>query len=397
MGMLVASAESRSVFGSRTVAAALFGKNEKEAGMERPPIHSPPGKPRNPPPPPPGRPPLPTTPADQQQQQTNAAIDRKAMPPPPPPKLDGDPSKEDKGEAIKAAESSTETGETVAANPQEPALPVMVDSQKNEPWSQQQQQQVDSQQQQQQQPWGGAWENDPQYAQQQQPYYAGDSQYNNQQWPTIEQQLDESINREYMLASQVQNLTETIRAVQSQDQLHTRQMDVLTERIMEAEAQIAHEHNAALEYQTNCTEMARQIAVLHDELLDWQSRCAGFADQHKVSETKIKELKKDLKEARAEAENLAISIENSRIRDHMDGSSLTKKKKSRGLLGWIFSFLVSSSSSEPEVDKDRENPQVRQHMQQGVLLVLYAFVFFHYCSNFNFFNPDLSISLNSAC
>ena len=350
---MIASAESRSLFGGRIAAAALFGKNSqdekesKESAGNEPPI-PPVSNVLKPPPPPPGRPPLPTAMMSKSEKQA------KIVPPPPPPKPDGDqkPKEEIHGESLpqsSTASSETTTTPTFTANPQEPTP----EQSQNEPWSQQQQQQ--------QQSWGGgSWGNDGQSVQQQleqqYPYYAGDGQYNSQQnqWPTIEQQLDDSLNREHSLVDQVQNLTGTITSMQQQDLLHTRQMDVLTERIMEAEAQIARERNNALEYQNNCTEMGRQIAVLHEELLDWQSRCAGFADQHKHSEGKLKELKKDLKEARAEAENLAISIENSRIRDHMDDSR-RKKKKSRGLLGCLFSFLVSS---EPELDADMESPQV---------------------------------------
>lgn len=350
MTMMAHSAESRSLFGGRTAAAALFGNKNNGDDKDSKPTTS--SELPIPPPPPPGRPPLPTAVLPISEQTTTMP------PPPPPPQLDGGKLKEDirvgKSSSIQDLKvTESESDIKITANPQDPASGQSQN--KNEAWSQQQPQQ------QQQHQWeGNTWGNDPQYGQQQQrpqqPYYAGDDQYNHQQqnqWPSLEQQLDDSINRENNLVDQIQNMTGSIGSMQQQEQLHARQMDVLTERIMQAEAEIAVERNHAMEYQSNCTDMARQVALLHDELLDWQSRCADFADQHKNSDGRMKELKKDLKEARAEAENLAISIENSRIRDHMD-ESRRKGKKSRGLLGWLFSFLVSST---PEVDEDMDSPQ----------------------------------------
>jgi len=184
-----------------------------------------------------------------------------------------------------------------------------------------------------------------------------DRQQHTNQWPTLEEQLQSSFAREQDLYNELQNLTETISTLRQQDSLHLRQMDVLTERIMEAEATIFEGRSNALEYQTNCTEFANQIGNLHQELSDWQNRCAEFADAEKKNEYRIKELKKNLNEARAEAENLAISIENARVRDHMDESRL-KKKKSRGLFGWLSFILSSSSESESDGGAERKGPQV---------------------------------------
>lgn len=211
--------------------------------------------------------------------------------------------------------------------------------------------------------WSRSREGGLSYSQQQHyPYFPQmDAQFDRQQhtnqWPTLEEQLQSSFAREQDLYNELQNLTETISTLRQQDSLHLRQMDVLTERIMEAEATIFEGRSNALEYQTNCTEFANQIGNLHQELSDWQNRCAEFADAEKKNEYRIKELKKNLNEARAEAENLAISIENARVRDHMDESRL-KKKKSRGLFGWLSFILSSSSESESDGGAERKGPQV---------------------------------------
>ncbi|CAB9522526.1 Inherit from NOG: keratin, type II cytoskeletal [Seminavis robusta] len=327
---------SRGIFGgSRFPVAAIFGNpKDRDTAEETPPIQiiTPP-----PPPPPP------------------------SIPPPPPPKLLDSMAvvKEEITEVI--VEKDPQEEETTSiSNPQEPTI--------TESWS------LDNQQQQQQQymPPQHLYHVPPQ-----QYYYDEQQQQQEQQqqdpyhhWPpplSLEQQLEESRAREQELLAQIHNLTETNQHVQQQDQIHSRQMDVLTERIMEAEAQIAHESNRVLEYQANCTAMGRQMAVVHQELADWQSRCASFADEHATSQTKIKELKKNLADARAKAENLAISIENARIRDQMDlGLSKKKKKKKQSLLGWVFSFLWSSAESSSE--SDDEEYQSPQELAKSTLL-----------------------------
>ena len=206
--------------------------------------------------------------------------------------------------------------------------------------------------------WPVEWNEGQHDAQHHYPYHQQNFGYHEHggMWPSLDQQLAESVSREHELLDHVQNLTGTINSMRQLDTIHTRQMDVLTERIMAAEAQIAMEQNRALEAQANCTELAREIAVLHDELSEWQSRCANFADENEKNEERIKELKRDLDEARASAENLAISIENSRIRDQLDGSR-RKKKRSRGVLSWILSFLAPATP-EDEFDED-QSPRVR--------------------------------------
>lgn len=310
--LLVIKCECRFSSGGYMLAAAIFGGNKNEQVQNQ----GPPPKP----PPPPGRPPFSTK---------NGQQAASSIPPPPPPMAKKNHS---------AANWNNENDGKVESPPPPPMEDHTVSLV-----------QGDTNQQ-----WAGAWGRKPQYAQQQEeyPFYPENPMYGRyNEWPSLEQQLHDSLAREHELYAQIQNLTASIASIEQQDELHVRQMDVLTERIMDAENQVAKERNTALEYKSNCTELGRQIALLHKELEDWQARCAEYADRQHADETKIKELKRDLKAANAEAENLAISIENSRIRDQMGDGSTKKKKKSRGLLGWLFGFLVSS---EPEFSEDDE-------------------------------------------
>ena len=312
--------ESRTIFGRHVIAAAIFGnkgENSKNTDGSQASL-------KTKPPPPPGRPPL------LNGQKTSAAI-----PPPPPPMAM-------KNET--PADGSTKGARNSEVQP--PPPPPM--QQEGKGWVQNDNIAANQE-----------WMDYQQPSQQQFPFFPESHGYDPHmnQWPSLEQQLQDSLARENELYGQIQNFTATINAMEQQNQLHVRQMDVLTERIMDAENQIAKERNTALEYEANCTELGRQIASLHQELEDWQARCAEFADKQQANDSKIKELKRDLKAARAEAENLAISIENSRIRDQMGDNASKKKKKSRGLFGWLFSFFVSPT--EPEVDtEDDQDPQV---------------------------------------
>jgi peptidoglycan hydrolase CwlO-like protein len=327
--------ESRTFIGRRVItAAAIFGNSREEEAKDP--------DPPKPPPLPPGRPPVPTLHFNAESRNQNTAILNRT-PPPQPPKTEVKKSTNNETPAEMQDPPKTEWSQPPGPHP--PGLA------NDYAWMQGH---SDGNQ------WSGGWGAEAQYAQEQQyPVYSGDASYDQLQhsWPTLEEQLRDSLAREHDLFGQIQNLTASITALEQQDQRHIRQLDVLTERIVESEAQLAMERNNVLEYQANCTEFSRQLAVLHQELDDWQNRCAEFADLQAKSEARIKELKRNLKEARAEAENLAISIENSRIRDHMDDSK--RKKKSRGILGWLWSFIVSPA--EPEMGEDDQDPQVSIH------------------------------------
>lgn len=336
--LLVAKTESRSPFGKQMLTAAIFGSNRNEETKREEPPKPPPTKIG--PPPPPGQPPIKTSAGD------NGVQNTPPVPPPPPPRI------REKDHTSKHANSN-----------EAPPPPTTMEG-KEDVWIH-----------------GGAnaaanqwppqqWWDVSQYGQQSQqsqqqqyPYYPEQNRFDPQMngWNSMEQQFQDALAREQELYGQIQNLTASISAMEQQDQLHVRQMDVLTERIMDSENQVAKERNQALEYKSNCTELGREISALRKDLEDWQARCAEFADKQQLNENKIKELKRNLKAARAEAENLAISIENARIRDQMGEGSNKKKKKSRGLLGWLFSFLVSS---EPEIEEDDPDPEVTRDFEK---------------------------------
>ena len=184
-----------------------------------------------------------------------------------------------------------------------------------------------------------AWSAPPQLWQQQQhqQYYpqVGDEMDDFQR---IQCLLDETLTRESELLGHVQNLTSSLATFQQREDLHTRQLDVLTERVMDAEAQTASERNALLEYQANCTELGRSIAVLNDEIIEWESKCEKLTSQHELDEFKLAEMIDEVKARNTEVEQLATIVEKARLTDERDRymSERNRKKKQRGFFAWLF-------------------------------------------------------------
>jgi hypothetical protein len=182
---------------------------------------------------------------------------------------------------------------------------------------------------------------DPNFQGWQAPQYYGDqSMY-------LQGELDESLAHETELVLQLDNLTASVTVMTQREELHVRQLDVLTERIMDVEAQAAADRNSLIEYEANCTALGLSIGSLQEELEDWQRRCAEFSEVSELNEQKISELKRTIKAKQSEAEDLAIAIESLRLAEkEKEDSNSRRKRKKTGLFSWLFSWLVSSSDDE---------------------------------------------------
>jgi chromosome segregation ATPase len=166
-----------------------------------------------------------------------------------------------------------------------------------------------------------------------------------------ELQLDESMQREQALLQTVQNMTTSVATMEQREELHVRQLDVLTERVMDVEAAAAQDKNAVKEYQVNCTALGQQVALLEGQVEEWKSSCADFSDQHDMDEQKIADLTLSSKQASVQAEDLAGMIERHRLEQGLELYSKKKHKKSRGFFGWLFG---SSSNDDDGWDEMHE-------------------------------------------
>jgi hypothetical protein len=182
---------------------------------------------------------------------------------------------------------------------------------------------------QQQQQYGDAW---------QQPYY-----------PPEQHALEEFLAREHELMAQIQNLTASLQMFEQREDLHVRQLDVLTERVMDAEAAAADERNELMEKRANCTELGRTIAVMQDELEEWKTRCSTLQEQHEQDEERVKEIQATLKERDYEVEELASSIETARLTTERENYfAERKKRKKRGFFAWLFGIGRDDSDDDDE-------------------------------------------------
>jgi hypothetical protein len=176
------------------------------------------------------------------------------------------------------------------------------------------------------------------------PYYEGQNH-----GMFLQEELDESLTRENELVGQLDNLTAAVVVMEQREELHVRQLDVLTERVMDVEAQAAEDRNLLTEYEANCTALGMTIATLQEDLEEWQKRCSEFSERYDEDQEKLSELKRSIKEKETEAEDLAIAIENLRLAEKRKEASNFRRKQSKGgLFSWLFGFLVSSNNDDYE-------------------------------------------------
>jgi chromosome segregation ATPase len=158
-----------------------------------------------------------------------------------------------------------------------------------------------------------------------------------------------SLARESDLILQVQNLTDLAGNLRQREELHVRQLDVLTERVMDVESQAAADRNLLMEYEANCTALSMAIATLKDELHEWRKRCSDLKHLREQDEESMSALKQSLKKTSSKAEDLAIAIENLRLVEKVNGATHSRSKQNKGgFLTWIFGFLLNNDNSDYE-------------------------------------------------
>ena len=170
------------------------------------------------------------------------------------------------------------------------------------------------------------------------------------QQPSIHQELEAFIAREAALLAELQNVTSKMASYEQRDDLHMRQLDVLTERVMDAEAAAASERNLLVECQANCTELGRTIAQMQDQMEEWSIRCQNLTLQHEEDTERLTNMKVELKERNREVEDLATMIETARLDTERERHLVERnsRKKKRGFFAWLFGI-----HSREEEDEDK--------------------------------------------
>jgi hypothetical protein len=203
------------------------------------------------------------------------------------------------------------------------------------------------------------------------PAFSNDGTLQNQQQNQQQLLLEETLQREQALLQTVQNMTAAVVSMEQREELHVRQLDVLTERVMDGEAAAAAEHNSLLEYQANCTAAGQELAVLHAKVDEWQRSCAEFADQHDADVDALQELKVTLKKTAMEREDLAGMIERHRLNEQgpallYSKNNKNKQKKRRGFFSWLFGWNSDDDDDDDDDDWDRVHEAARSTLLKAL-------------------------------
>ncbi|KAL7578128.1 hypothetical protein ACA910_012575 [Epithemia clementina (nom. ined.)] len=178
----------------------------------------------------------------------------------------------------------------------------------------------------------------------------------------MQRDLEASLQRQHELALQLQNATAALVGMQQREELHVRQLDVLTERVMDVEAQAAKEHNELLEYQANCSALDLEIVELHGQVEEWNNKCHEAVEKLSKQKTEQTKLEKKWQKAKREAEHLATLVERHRLEELRESYQQRKSLSSAaasggtgggGLLGWILGRSATLRDEE-ELEKLRD-------------------------------------------
>ncbi|GKY95235.1 hypothetical protein MPSEU_000486300 [Mayamaea pseudoterrestris] len=150
---------------------------------------------------------------------------------------------------------------------------------------------------------------------------------------------------------------------QQREDMHIRQLDVLTERIMELESLAAHDRNLILEWQQNCTSLMSQVSSLQESRKEETQKCLALEEQYTQAIADQERLREELKVAMREAEDLAALIEKHRLSLEDEEESFRKKKtkKKRGLVAWLFGW-----GGEDEEDLDSVYGEARSTLLKAL-------------------------------
>ena len=185
----------------------------------------------------------------------------------------------------------------------------------------------------------------------------------------LQEELTDSLNREASLVAQLNNLTEATIAMEEREDLHKHQLDVLTARVVDVEAESANDRTLLVEYENNCTVMSNQILSMQDDLEEWEERCKEWNQQNEESKDKLEELKQAIKEKQREAEDLAIAMEDLRMTEQRRQQYGDKAKaKSGGLFSWMLSWIGLGGSSKKSQRYDDEVREDAFEMAKSTLL-----------------------------
>lgn len=152
---------------------------------------------------------------------------------------------------------------------------------------------------------------------------------------------------------QLDNLTAAVAVMEQREELHLRQLDVLTERIIDIEAQAAEERNKLTEYEANCTAYALTAESLEKETTEWQRRCSELMERKANDTATITELKRAIKEKQSEAEEIAIAIENVRLAEKRREQNQKRGGSTRkSLLSRLYSAFFGGQEDFEEMSRE---------------------------------------------
>ncbi|KAG7339267.1 hypothetical protein IV203_002473 [Nitzschia inconspicua] len=189
----------------------------------------------------------------------------------------------------------------------------------------------------------------------------------------LQDELNDSLAREHSLIEQLDNLTSTVVVMEQREELHTRQLDVLTERVMDVEAQAAQDRNLLVEFEANCTALGLTVVGLQQDLEEWQQKCRDLQQRHDDDQVKLQQLKKAIKAKQSQAEELAIAMEQLRMVEKRREANYyptnQNQASSGGVLSWVLSWFGIGGKSSSSNDKyDSEIRDESYEMAKSTLL-----------------------------
>lgn len=157
----------------------------------------------------------------------------------------------------------------------------------------------------------------------------------------LQDELNHSLARESSLILQLDNLTSAFVVMEEREELHMRQLDVLTERLIDVEAQAAEDRCFLAELEGNCTASGNTIGDLQEDLDEWQKKCQEYQKRHEDDKKMLAELQKAIKDKQAESEELAIAMEQLRMIEKRKNVNYPARisQKQGGLIGWVLSWF----------------------------------------------------------